>query len=79
MGARKAPKHRYTRVARRNSPLTLGARRSGSGSLARADKPKTVMLATSSMPGGRAMRRRGRWQATTPSGLGAMTAERTAR
>jgi hypothetical protein len=41
-------------------------------------QPKTVTLATSSMPGGRATRRRGRRQATTPGGVGAMTAGRTA-
>jgi hypothetical protein len=78
-GARKALKHRYTRVARRNAPPTQGARRSGNGSLTRAGRPKTVTLATSSMPGGRATQRRGRRQSTTPGGVGAMTAGRTAR
>jgi hypothetical protein len=60
------------RVARRNGPPNQGARRSGSGSLTRTDRPKTVTLATSSTPGGRATRRRGRRQATTPSGVGAI-------
>jgi hypothetical protein len=59
-------------------PANPGARRSGSGSLIRADRPKTVTLATSSMPGGQATRRRGRRQATTPGRVGAMTARRTA-
>jgi hypothetical protein len=67
-GARKAPMHRYTRAARRNGPPTQGARRSGSGSLTRVDRPKTVTLATSSTPGGRATRRHGRRQPTTPAG-----------
>jgi hypothetical protein len=45
----------------------------------RAGGPKTATLATSSTPGGRATRRRGRRQATTPGGLGATTVGRTAR
>jgi hypothetical protein len=77
-GAHKAPNHRYMREARRNTLPTQGARRSGSGSLTRAGRPKTVTLATSSIPGGQATRRRGRRQATTPSGVGAMIAGRTA-
>jgi hypothetical protein len=77
-GARKAPNHRYTREAWRNAPPTTGARQSGSGSLTHTGRPKTVTLATSSTPGGRATRRRGRRQATTPGGVGAMTAGRTA-
>jgi hypothetical protein len=47
--------------------------------LTRVGKPKTVTLATSSTPGGRATRRRGQRWATTSDGVGAMTAERTAR
>jgi hypothetical protein len=45
-------------VARWNGPPTQGAHQSGSGSLTRASRPKTVTLATSSMPGERATRRR---------------------
>jgi hypothetical protein len=78
-GARKAPKHRYTRAVQRSGPPTQGARRSGSGSYTRAGKPKTVTLAASSTPGGRATRRHGQRQATTPDGVGATTAERIAR
>jgi hypothetical protein len=61
------------------SPPTKGARRLGSGFLTRAGRPKTVTLATSSTPGGRATRRRGWRQATTHGEVGAMTAERIAR
>jgi hypothetical protein len=57
MGARKAPNHRYTREAQWNVPPTQGARQSGSGSLTRAGRPKTVTLAMSSTPGGQATRR----------------------
>jgi hypothetical protein len=78
-GARRAPRLQYTRAARWGSPPTKGARRSRSRSLTRAGKPKTVTLATSSTPGGRATRRHGQRQATTPDGVGAMTAQRTAR
>jgi hypothetical protein len=78
MGARKAPNHRYTRETRRNAPQTQGARRSRSRSSTRAGKPKTAMLATSSTPGGRATRRRGRRWATTLDGVGATIAGRTA-
>jgi hypothetical protein len=35
----------------------------------RAGKPKTVTLVMSSTPGGRATRRHGQWQATTPDGV----------
>jgi hypothetical protein len=77
-GARKAPNHRYTQEAQRNVPPTQGARRSRSGSLIRAGTPKMATPATSSTPGGRATRRRGQRQATTPDGVGAMTAGRTA-
>jgi hypothetical protein len=66
--ARKAPKRQYTRAARRSGPPTQGARQLGSGSLTCAGKPKTVTLATSSTPGGRATRRHGQQQATTPTG-----------
>jgi hypothetical protein len=41
-------------------PANQGRRWSRSGFLTRAGRPKTVMLAMSSMPGGRATRRRGR-------------------
>jgi hypothetical protein len=58
--ARKAPNYRYTREARQNVPPTQGARQSGSRSLTRAGRLKTVTLATSSMPSGRATWRRGR-------------------
>jgi hypothetical protein len=40
---------------------------------------QTATLATSSTPGGRATRKRGRWQVTTHSGVGAMTGGRIAR
>jgi hypothetical protein len=79
MGARRALRLQYTRAARWGSPPTKGARRSRSGSLTRAGKPKTVTLVTSSTPGGWATWRHGQWQATTPDGAGAMTAESTAR
>jgi YD repeat-containing protein len=45
----------------------------------RAGRTKTVTLATSSTPGGRATRRREQRLATTYDEVGAMTAERTAR
>jgi hypothetical protein len=79
MGVHKVLKHQYTRAARRNGPPTQGAHRSGSRSLTRAGKPKTVTLATSSTPGERATQRHRRRRATTPGGVGAMTAERIAR
>jgi hypothetical protein len=78
-GARKALRRQFTRVARRGSPPTKAGRRSGSGSLTRVGRPKTATLATSSTPGGRAKRKRGRRQATTHGEVGAMTAESTAR
>jgi hypothetical protein len=46
-GARKAPNRQYTREAPRNTPPTQGARRSRSGSLTHAGRPKTATLATS--------------------------------
>jgi hypothetical protein len=52
MGAHKALRRRCTRAARQGSPLTKGARRSRSGSLTRAGRPKTVTLAMSSTLGG---------------------------
>jgi hypothetical protein len=66
-------------AARQSDPPTQGARRSRSGSLTRAGKPKTVTLVTSSTPGGRETRRRGQRLATTHDEVGAMMAERTAR
>jgi hypothetical protein len=77
--ARRAPRFQYTRAARQGSPPTKGARQSRSGSLTCAGKPKMVTLVTSSTPGGRETRRHGQRQATTPDGMGAMTAKRTAR
>jgi hypothetical protein len=59
-GARKVLRRQFTRAVWRGSPLTKAGRRSGSGSLTRAGRPKTATLATSSMPDGRATRRRGR-------------------
>jgi hypothetical protein len=76
-GVCKAPSHRYIREPRRNAPPTQGARRSRSGSLTRAGKPKTVTPATSSTPGGQATRRRGRRRATTLDGVCATIARRT--
>jgi hypothetical protein len=78
-GARKALRRQYTRAARRGSPPTKGARRSRSGFLTRAGKPRTAMLATSSMPDGRATRRCGQRQATTHGEAGAMIAEKIVR
>jgi hypothetical protein len=63
----------------RNTPPTRGARRPESGSSTLAGRRATAMPATSSMIGGRAKRRRGRPQATTPDGVGATTAMKTAR
>jgi hypothetical protein len=78
-GEHKALRRQCTWAARWDSPPTKGARHSRSGFLTRAGRPKTATLATSSTPGGRAMQRRGRPQASTHDGVGAMTAERTAR
>jgi hypothetical protein len=78
-GVRKALRRQYTRAARRGSPPTKGARRSRSGFLTCAGRPKTATLATSSTPGGRATRRRGQRQATIRGGVGATIAERIAR
>jgi hypothetical protein len=47
--------------------------------LTRASRPKTATLATSSTPSERATQRRGRRQATTRGGVGAMRAVSTAR
>jgi hypothetical protein len=77
-GARRALRHQFTWAARRGSPPAKAGRRSGSGSLTRAGRPKTATLATSSMPGGRATQRHGRRQATIHGGVGATTAVRTA-
>jgi hypothetical protein len=78
-GARKALRRQFMQAARWGSPPTKAGRRSGSGSLTRAGRPRTVTLAMSSMPGGRATRRHGRRQATTHGGVGATTAVRTTR
>jgi hypothetical protein len=78
MWVRKAPSFRCTWVAQWNTPPTQGARRSRSESSTRAGKPKMATPATSSMPGGRATRRRGRRRATTLDWVGATTAGRTA-
>jgi hypothetical protein len=64
---------------RRGSPPTKDARRSGSGSMTRAGRPKTAALVMSSTPGGRATQKRRRRQATTHGEVGAMIAEKTAR
>jgi hypothetical protein len=77
--ARKAMRRQFTRVARRGSPPAKAGRRSRSGSLTRAGWPKTVTLATSSMPSGRETQRHGRRQATIHGGVGATTAVKTAR
>jgi hypothetical protein len=77
-GEHKALSHRCMREAQRNVPLTQGARRSRSGSLTRAGKPKMATPATSLIPGGQATRRRGRRRATTLDGVGATIAGRTA-
>jgi hypothetical protein len=79
MGAHKALRRQFTRAARWGSPPTKAGRWSGSGSLTRAGRPKTVTLATSSTPGRRATQRRGRRQATTRGEVGATTAGKTAR
>jgi hypothetical protein len=76
-GMRKAPSHRCIREAQRSIPPTRGACRPRSSSSTHAGKPKMATPATSSTPGGRAMRRRGRRRATT--GVGATIAGRTAR
>jgi hypothetical protein len=62
---RKTLMRQFTQAARRRSPPTMAERWSGSGSLTRAGRPKTAMLATSLTRGGRATRRHGRRQATT--------------
>jgi hypothetical protein len=58
-GGAQGLKLRYMRAARWSGLPTQGARRSGSGSLTRTVMPKTVTLATSSTPDGRATRRCG--------------------
>jgi hypothetical protein len=62
-GVSKALRRQFTRAAWRGGPPTKAGRRSGSESLTRAGRPKTATLAMSSMPGGRATRRRGPRQA----------------
>jgi hypothetical protein len=57
--AQKARKRPFTQAARRDNQPTRVERRSGSESLMRADKPRTVTHATSSTPAERA-RRHGR-------------------
>jgi hypothetical protein len=55
-------------------PANQGGCRSGSGSLTRAGRPRTLTLAMSSTPDGRATQRHERRQATTHGGVGATTA-----
>jgi hypothetical protein len=57
----RAPRCQFTRVARWGNPPTRAERRSGSESLTRADRSRMATPVTSSTPGGRATRRRGRW------------------
>jgi hypothetical protein len=76
--ARKDLRCQFTRETRWGSLPTKAGRRSGSGSLTHAGRPRTATLATSSMPDGRATQRHGRRRATAHGGVGAMIAVRTA-
>jgi hypothetical protein len=68
-GVRKAPSYRCIRKVQRSVPPTQGTRRPRSDSSTHAGKPKMVMHAMSSTPGGRATRRRGQRRATTLDGV----------
>jgi hypothetical protein len=75
----RARRHLYTQAARRDNQPTRAERRLGSGSLTRADRPRTATPATSSTPTRRATRTHGWWWPTNRNGVGATTAARIAR
>jgi hypothetical protein len=79
MGARRGPNPRYMRVEQRSTPPTQGARRPRSDSSTHVGRRGTATPAMSSTLGGRAKRRRGWPQATTPDGVDTTTAMKTAR
>jgi hypothetical protein len=61
MAVRKAWRRQFTRAARRDNRPTRDERRLGRESLTRADRLRTMTLATSSTPAERATRRHERW------------------
>jgi hypothetical protein len=74
--APKAKRHASTRAARWGNQPTRAERRSGSGSLIRAGRPRTTTPTTSSMLAERATQRHGRRRATSLGGATATTAVR---